>query len=135
MLKFQDANFPKEKYTFMHPTLRTVGSDLLIVVRHNGDGGKNVAIPVQKAFMARTIEFFKRKYDGTSNWKESKPSTDKVLVWEVPENICAQSVFAYGKPRHKTRGAFVVQSWCRSFLVFFSNAPVKMHHECTTIAP
>ena len=107
-LKFQHDNFPKEEYTFMHPTMRTVGSDLLILARQfNGNTGmgpkskkKLAAIPVQKAFMARTIEYFKRKHDESSNWIESKPTVDDVLVWEAPENIFAKSVFAYIKSLH-----------------------------------
>jgi len=95
VLKFQNAQFPKQEYDFIHPTMQTVGSDLLIIVKTKSK--KPVAIPVRKDFMAKTIDYFKREHDETSNWRESKPTEGGVRVWEVPENINAYSVDRYIK--------------------------------------
>jgi len=125
VLKFQDAEFPQTKYEFMHPTMQTLGSDLLIIVKRTSK--KPVAIPVRKEFMAKTIDYFKREHDANSNWKESKSVDGKVRVWEMPDKIDAQSVFLYVKslydesvmPLSKTSCLGILQLadyWCDDFM-------------------
>ena len=95
LLRFQNENFSTKEYIFKYPNVRTIGCDLLIIVK-SSKGGKSVAIPVDKKFMMGAIPYFKGQYDANSNWRESK-NTDEILISEVPGLIDADSVYLYVK--------------------------------------
>ena len=94
ILMFKNADYPDEKYNFLHPVPVTVGCNMLIIIKNQG-GTKPDAIPVHKEFMMAEIDYFKREHDKNSNWRENTQTSEKVWTWEVPHQIAAQSVLVY----------------------------------------
>lgn len=85
-LKFTSTEYPPDKYEILHPCIRTVGADLVILPALEDTNSRQVVIPVDKSFM-KVIPYFKRQFK-QNVWKETKSIT-------TPAGIKGKSVLNY----------------------------------------
>lgn len=85
-LKFTSTEYPPDKYEILHPCIRTVGADLVILPALEDTNSRQVVIPVDKSFM-KVIPYFKRQFE-QNVWKETKSIT-------TPAGIKGKSVLNY----------------------------------------